>query len=95
MNFGSDGGAHNFLRFLENWGSSGVTVNYVGSMVSLYTGRQAVGSWKCCGVSVYSPPSRSAFFDEEFLDPTLLPPRTPMFRDINTLTFRQLLRPTQ
>jgi len=95
VNFGSDGGAHNFLRFLENWGSSGVTVNYVGSMVSLYTSRQAVGSWKCCGGSVYNPPSRSAFFDEEFLDPTLLPPRTPMFRDINTLTFRQLLRPTQ
>ncbi len=93
VNFGSDGGAHNFMRFLENWGSA--TFNYTGSMVSLYTSRQAVASWKCCGGSVYSPPGRSVFFDEEFLDPTLLPPRTPMFRDVNTLTFRQLLRPTQ
>ncbi len=93
VNFGSDGGAHNFMRFLENWGSA--TFNYTGSMVSLYTSRQAVGSWKCCGGSVYNPPGRSVFFDEEFLDPTLLPPRTPMFRDVNTLTFRQLLRPTQ
>ncbi len=93
VNFGSDGGAHNFMRFLENWGSA--TFNYTGSMVSLYTSRQAVGSWKCCGGSVYTPPGRSVFFDEEFLDPTLLPPRTPMFRDVNTLTFRQLLRPTQ
>jgi hypothetical protein len=25
----------------------------------------------------------------------LLPPGTPMFRDINTLTFRQMLRPNQ
>jgi len=27
--------------------------------------------------------------------PALLPPGTPMFRDVNTLTFRQILRPTQ
>jgi hypothetical protein len=91
-NFGSDGGAHNFLRFLEDWGSA--TVNYKGSMVSLFFSRQAVGTWKCC-TNVYSPPNRAAFFDDEFLTPNLLPPRTPMFRDVNTLTFRQILRPTQ
>ena len=34
-------------------------------------------------------------FDSDFLTPSLLPPGTPMFRDVNTLTFRQLLRPTQ
>ena len=93
-NFGSDGGAHNFMRFLENWGSA--TFNYRGSMVSLYTSRQGVGTWKCCaGSNVYSPPARAAVFEEEFITPSLLPPRTPMFRDINTLTFRQMLRPTQ
>jgi hypothetical protein len=90
-NFGSDGGAHNFLRFLEDWTG---TIYYRGSMVSLFTSRQAVGTWKCC-VNVYTPPARGAFFDTEFLLPSLLPPRTPMFRDINTLTFRQILRPTQ
>lgn len=91
-NFGSDGGAHNFMRYIENWGSA--TFNYRGSMVSLFFNRQAVGTWKCC-VNVYTPPARGANFDVEFLQPNLLPPRTPMFRDINTLTFRQILRPTQ
>jgi hypothetical protein len=90
--FGTDGGAHNFLRYIENW--SGDTLNYRGSIVSFYLSRQAVGTYKCCNV-VYSPPGRGYRFDTDFLTPTLLPPRTPMFRDINTLTFRQLLRPNQ
>jgi hypothetical protein len=90
--FGTDGGAHNFLRYIENWG--GQALNYRGSIVSFYINRQAVGTYKCCDV-VYSPPSRGYNFDTEFLTPALLPPRTPMFRDINTLTFRQLLRPNE
>jgi len=56
--------------------------------------RQAVGIYKCCDV-VYGAPTRGYVFDDEFLTPSLLPPRTPMFRDINTLSFRQVLRPTQ
>lgn len=90
--FGTDGGAHNFLRMLENWG--GQWLHYRGSMISFFTSRQAVGTYKCCDV-VYGAPSRGYNFDTEFLNPALLPPRTPMFRDVNTLTFRQLLRPTQ
>jgi hypothetical protein len=90
--FGTDGGAHNFLRYIENWG--GQNLNYRGSIVSFYTNRQAVGTYKCCDV-VYSPPTRGYRFDTDFLTPALLPPRTPMFRDVNTLTFRQLLRPNQ
>ncbi len=90
--FGTDGGAHNFLRYIEDWG--GQTLNYRGSIVSFYLNRQAVGTYKCCNV-VYSPPSRGYRFDTDFLTPALLPPRTPMFRDVNTLTFRQLLRPGQ
>jgi type II secretory pathway pseudopilin PulG len=92
QDFGTDGGAHNFLRYLEDWG--GQTLNYRGSIVSFYTSRQAVGTYKCCN-NVYSAPTRGYNFDTEFLTPSLLPPGTPMFRDINTLTFRQLLRPTQ
>jgi hypothetical protein len=92
QDFGTDGGAHNFLRYIENWG--GVNLNYRGSIVSFFTSRQAVGTYKCCNY-VYSAPNRAYVFDNEFLTPTLLPPGTPMFRDINTLTFRQLLRPTQ
>lgn len=90
--FGTDGGAHNFLRYIENW--SGDSLNYRGSIVSFYINRQAVGTYKCCDV-VYAPPTRGYKFDTEFLTPSLLPPRTPMFRDINTLTFRQLFRPNQ
>jgi hypothetical protein len=90
--FGTDGGAHNFLRYIEDWNND--TLNYRGSIVSFYLNRQAVGTYKCCDV-VYSPPTRGYRFDVDFLTPTLLPPRTPMFRDVNTLTFRQLLRPGQ
>ena len=71
---------------------TGTTLNYRGSIVSFYINRQAVGTYKCCDV-VYSPPTRGYKFDTDFLTPALLPPRTPMFRDVNTLTFRQLLRP--
>jgi len=92
QDYGTDGGAHNFLRYIEDWG--GRTLNYRGSILSFYTSRQAVGTFKCCD-TVYSPPSRGYNFDQEFLTPALLPPRTPMFRDLNTLTFRQVLRPTQ
>jgi hypothetical protein len=92
QDFGTDGGAHNFIRFLENWG--GGTLNYRGSLISFYTSRQGVGIYKCCNV-VYTAPNRGYNFEAEFLNPALLPPRTPMFRDINTLTFRQILRPTQ
>ena len=92
--WGTDGGAHNFLRFLEGWNANGATLNYRGSIVSLYINRQAVGTYKCCSL-VYGAPARGYNFDTEFLQPILLPPRTPMFRDINTLTFRQVLRPTQ
>jgi hypothetical protein len=90
--FGTDGGVHNFLRYLEDW--NGQTLNYRGSIVSLYTSRQAIGTYKCCTI-VYTPPVRAYNFDTNFLTPSLLPPGTPMFRDVNTLTFRQILRPTQ
>ena len=86
--FGSDGGMHNFLRYIENWG--GQTLNYRGSIVSMFYNRQAVGTYKCCR-TVYSPPTRAYNFDTDFLDPSLLPPRTPMFRDINTTGFAQIL----
>jgi len=92
QDFGTDGGVHNFLRFLEHW--NGATLNYEGSLVSLFYNRQATGLFNSGGNN-YSPPTRGYKFDVNFLDPTLLPPRTPMFRDINTTGFTQLLLPTQ
>jgi hypothetical protein len=95
QDFGTDGGLHNFLRYIENWGANGgQTLNYRGSLISLYYSRQAIGVFKCC-TTVYSPPTRGYNFDTEFLTPTLLPPRTPLFRDVNTTGFTQLLLPTQ
>jgi hypothetical protein len=94
--FGSDGGAHNFLRNLEYWTNSGVTQRYRGSLVSFFISRQATGTFKCCQYDVYDKPDvRDFAFDTDFLLPARLPPGTPMFRDVNTLTFRQLLRPNQ
>src|SRR2546427_9298428 len=87
--FGTDGGTHNFLRYVENWG--GQTLNYSGSLVSLYFNRQAVGSYKCCN-TVYGAPTRAYAFDVTFLIPASLPPGTPRFRDINNLSFRQTIR---
>ena len=94
--FGSDGGAHNFLRNLEYWTNTGVTQRYRGSLVSFFVSRQSTGTFKCCSYDVYDKPDVRDFqFDTDFLLPARLPPGTPMFRDVNTLTFRQLLRPTQ
>ncbi len=90
QDFGTDGGAHNFLRYIENWG--GTTLNYRGAIASLFTSRQAVGTFKCC-TDVYSPPTRGYNFDTDFLTPALLPPHTPMFRDVNITGFAQLFHP--
>lgn len=91
QDFGTDGGAHNFLRFLESWG--GQTLYYRGAIASMYYNRQAIGTYKCC-TTVYGAPTRGYNFDVEFLTPSLLPPHTPMFRDINTIGFTQTVLPT-
>jgi hypothetical protein len=90
--YGTDGGAHNFLRYIENWG--GQNLWYTGSIVSLYYNHQAVGLYKCC-ITVYSPPSRKYTFDTQFLTPNLLPPQTPMLRSINTISMTQMDLSTQ
>ena len=69
-------------------------MNYKGSIVSLYYNRQAVGTYKDgSNNTVYTPPTRGYAFDSDFLTPSLLPPRTPMFRDTNTIGFTEYLLP--
>ena len=64
-------------------------------MATLYYNRQAVGTYKCC-TTVYGAPASARFnFDVNFLNPALLPPITPMFRDLNVIGFSQELRPGQ
>jgi len=85
--FGTDGGLHNFLRFLENW--NGDILYYKGSLVSLFYSTYATGTFKCCNYVVYEPPTRKYKFDPLFSQPANLPPGTPMFRDIDNLSYRQ------
>jgi len=73
QDYGTDGGVHNFLRYLESWSG---TLYYKGSLVSFFYSQQAIGIFKCC-TTVYGPPTRGYSFDSEFLTPALLPPRTP------------------
>jgi PilX N-terminal len=96
QDFGTDGGAHNFLRFMEDWGASKPNgkLYYQGSIVSMYYNHQAVGTYKCC-TTVYQPPGRAYQFDTNFLTPSLLPPLTPMLRTVNTIGFTQMILPTQ
>jgi len=90
--FGGDGGVHNFFHYMERW--SGDTLNYVGSLVSLYRSHQTIGLMKCCAIT-YSPPTRNFTFDLEFLVPSQLPPGSPRFRDINNLSFRQTIQASE
>lgn len=89
--FGTDGGVHNFLRFIEDWSSA--TLNYEGSLVSMYYSTYATGTFKCCAYSVYQPPNRNYVFDADFTQPQNLPPGTPLFRDVENLSFSQNLTP--
>jgi len=91
--YGMDGGVHNFLRFIEDWGgpaSLGAQQQlwYQGSIVSLYWSYYATGPFKCCNL-VYNPPDRQYTFDSLFSQPQNLPPGTPMFRNVDNLTYRQ------
>jgi Tfp pilus assembly protein PilX len=91
--YGMDGGVHNFLRFLEDWGGPSTAgsqqqLYYKGSIVSLYWSYYATGPFKCCN-TVYNPPDRQYTFDGLFSQPQNLPPGTPMFRNVDNLTYRQ------
>jgi hypothetical protein len=90
FSFGMDGGVHNFLRFLEDWGGIAAqqNLNYKGSLVSLYYATYATGTFKCCNL-VYNPPNRNYIFDPLFAQPQNLPPGTPMFRNVDNLSYRQ------
>lgn len=106
--FGTDGGLHNFLRYLENmspssgWGLpatvplSQATIYYKGSLVSFYYNRQAIGEYKGDVDTVYTPPNRNYSFDTNFTQgPQWLPPDTPSLRSLNTMGFTQEIMPTQ
>src|ERR1022692_4224472 len=94
VDFGTDGGMHNFLRYLEDRSDNGngAVVNYAGSMISMYYSQYATGNFKCC-TSVYGAPQRNYFFDTLFENPANLPPGTPSFQDVVSLSFHQNFTP--
>jgi len=87
---GTDGGMHNFLRYLEDWG--GQTVYYNGSLVNMYYSEYNTGIFKCC-TTVYNAPTRKFYFDTLFLQYQNLPPGTPEFQDIDNLSYQQNFKP--
>ncbi len=68
------GGFENLPRFHENW--SGRTATIRGSFVNLYESSMATAPWRYGG-DVYTAPARDWRFDQDLLDPGLLPPFTP------------------
>lgn len=97
ISWGTDGGAHNFLRYLEawnvTWGGASTNLFYSGSMVSLYPSSYATGTYKFGVSAVYNAPNRKYGFDQLFLNPANLPPATPMFQDVVNLSYRQDFTP--
>jgi hypothetical protein len=96
--FGTDGGAHDFLRAWKR-GATTRSDTVDRSSASTRAGRprrlQERRLLSANNRNVFSVADRLFTFDIDFLEAPLLPPGTPSFRDVNTLTFRQLLRPTQ
>ena len=86
--YGTDGGVHNFLRYLENWSN----LYYQGSLVSLFYSQYNTGVFKCC-TTVYGAPNRYYSFDQLFLNPNNLPPATPEFQDVDNVSYRQDFTP--
>lgn len=71
------GGAHNLTRYLEKW--SGKTITYNTSLICMFASTKATGLFEQSG-GYYDIPTRETYFDNNFTDPTKLPPGTPQMR---------------
>ena len=69
------GGLQNVARLLEDWSSTTLTLN--SSFVSLFDSARATNQWKMPGNYYYAPYQRKISFNQNFLDPSKLPPGTP------------------
>ena len=89
--FGTDGGVHNFLRMLENWSESD-NVFYRGSMISMYYSQQAMSPFTIGNqYTIYYVPQRRYSYEDLFMENTdTLPPRTPMVRYTDILSFSRV-----
>jgi hypothetical protein len=71
------GGVQNVPRLLENWSGRTLTLNT--SLVNLFDSARATNWFRNPGVYYYAP-NRSFSFDQNFTNPTKLPPATPALR---------------
>ena len=71
------GGVHNYPRLLEAWSGQTLTLN--GSIVNLFNSVRASTQFQWPG-AYYNPPTRQFSFDNNFTDPTRIPPGTPQLR---------------
>ncbi len=72
---GYGGGLENLFRFLEPW--SGVSLEWTGSITSLWYSKIGTGKW-VYGYPYYEAPVRKWSFDEKLRVLTNLPPGTPL-----------------
>ncbi len=73
------GGVHNLPRYLEDWSGRTFTLNT--SIVCMYPSQLSVGPFVMPGAGgYYYPPTRNWSFDNNFNNPSKLPPMTPMVR---------------
>jgi hypothetical protein len=76
------GGVANLPRLLEDWGNGGATTLTLNtSLVNLFASIRATNQWQTPGVYYYAPTRQITFNQNFFLDPTKLPPGTPMVFD--------------
>jgi hypothetical protein len=75
------GGIENFLRLLEDWSGSGVTITYNGSIMVMFASQYATNAWQLPN-NYYGIPTRNWGFDTNFLIQSDLPPLTPNFRTV-------------
>jgi hypothetical protein len=73
------GGAHNFLRLLEDW--TGDTLTFNGSKVVFFASQIATAPWGGTG-DIYNPPTRKYARDWNFTIPAKLPPGTPELKTL-------------
>ncbi len=73
------GGAHNVMRYLENWNK---THNYNGSILVLFQSPVAMHKYRCCdGKGYYDPPTRNYNWDESLKGSTP-PPGMPALVEV-------------
>ncbi|TVR48911.1 MAG: hypothetical protein EA425_13430 [Puniceicoccaceae bacterium] len=83
----ASGGAHNFPRFMEDWGSRDFV--YRGSLVALFESEVANSPWPVSHSHIYNPPRRFWGFHDFFAEGKF-PPGTPYTRDFRRIEFRDL-----